>query len=160
MTCKFKNVLLFLGTVLTPSTLSETLTEINKYDPSFTPEGFATFCENVVVPNILEVLSLYFTTNDYVKFSVILWNYLLLDFKFVYKLYIVTFQFARHYIKVSTTCTQHVVSFSVFKAWIVPFFAIMCKKLNLMPKKYCILLSIYFNILVFIFFWRPWSELI
>lgn len=34
-----------LGTVLTPSTLSETLTEINKYDPSFTPEGFAAFCE-------------------------------------------------------------------------------------------------------------------
>uniref|UniRef100_K1PLB0 Mitochondrial import inner membrane translocase subunit TIM44 n=1 Tax=Magallana gigas TaxID=29159 RepID=K1PLB0_MAGGI len=42
------------STVLTPSTLSETLTEINKYDPSFTPEGFAAFCENVVVPNILE----------------------------------------------------------------------------------------------------------
>nr|XP_034326103.1 LOW QUALITY PROTEIN: mitochondrial import inner membrane translocase subunit TIM44 [Crassostrea gigas] len=45
-----------LGTVLTPSTLSETLTEINKYDPSFTPEGFAAFCENVVVPNILEAM--------------------------------------------------------------------------------------------------------
>ncbi|XP_048734562.2 mitochondrial import inner membrane translocase subunit TIM44-like [Ostrea edulis] len=45
-----------LGSVLTPSTLSEALTEINKYDPSFTPEGFASFCETIVVPNILEAM--------------------------------------------------------------------------------------------------------
>ncbi|XP_062608986.1 mitochondrial import inner membrane translocase subunit TIM44-like [Saccostrea cucullata] len=45
-----------LGSVMTPSTLSEALTEINKYDPSFTPESFASYCETIVVPHILEAM--------------------------------------------------------------------------------------------------------